>query len=478
MNRYILFIALMTGLLLAMSPKGTFGDVSANDQNSDVSITITKFQVNDQTLELSWKIVNHSDHDVWICDSVGFGYRFEVYMATDDQTLMIRKRFEVPTAILYYVLPDSEYVRLRPDEERTESVSLTVPVQQDFVFTVGVGTAKRATRLILEVGFYDEDLPGLIRSILEEAEKIAGPTPNLDDHNISIIARYFEGLLIARYFGDLAGFEEYYYKDPSEQLRMPYMHQTLGSEQVLRATIDGVSIPYGEVSSADEPPQSETEPAGVTMALTGLDVNDQTLELRWKIKNESDHEVWICDSMKVLGVRDFDSYIAKDAKTLVIRKRSDLRIEGIIESPINSQYIRLRPGQERSFYLSESLPFYTQSLLEAEVADDPHTFRHAGRIALEIGFYDEDLRGLILKIVELAEKLKCDTTIDLNFNDMEILYPYFGGIWIGSTFNRNAEIREILNETGDEFILPLIGHILKAEKTLRITVDGVSIPSR
>ena len=227
MNRYILFIVLMVGVLSVMCQKAAFGDVSANEQDAAVTMTITKLQVNDQTLELSWKIVNSSDHDVWICDSVGFGHRFEVYMATDDKTLMIRKRFEVPTAILYYVLPDGGYVRLRPDEERTESMSLTMPVQQDFVFTVGVGTAKRATRLILEVGFYDEDLPGLIRSILEEAEKIAVPTPNLDDHTISIIARYFEGLLIARYFGGLAGFEEYYYKEPSEQLRMPYMHQTL-----------------------------------------------------------------------------------------------------------------------------------------------------------------------------------------------------------------------------------------------------------
>ena len=233
----------------------------------------------------------------------------------------------------------------------------------------------------------------------------------------------------------------------------------------------------GDLQSEDAESLDEDE-TDVVIMLTKLDVNDKTLELSWKIRNESDHEVWICDSMKVIGARDFDSYIAKDAKTIVIRKRSDLRTKGIIESPINSRYIRLHPGQERSFYVSESLPFYTQALLEAEVADNPHAFRKAGYIALEIGFYDEDLRGLILKIVELAEKLNCDTTIDLDDNDIQVLYPYFGGLWIESTFNRNAELRETLNETGDEFILPLIGHILKAEKTLRITVDGVSIPAR
>jgi hypothetical protein len=143
----------------------------------------------------------------------------------------------------------------------------------------------------------------------------------------------------------------------------------------------------------------------------------------YKIINNTDHDVWICESMKIIGARDFDSYIAKDTKTLVIRKRSDLRIEGIIESPINSRYVRLHPGEERSFNMSESLPFYTQALLEAEVADNPHAFRKAGCIALEIGFYDEDLRGLILKIVELAEKLNCDTTIDLDDNDIQVLCP-------------------------------------------------------
>ena len=61
---------------------------------------------------------------------------------------------------------------------------------------------------------------------------------------------------------------------------------------------------------------------------------------------------------------------------------------------------------------------------------------------------------------------------------MEILFRYFEGFWIESTFNRNAQIHKILNEAGDEFILPLMGHILKAGKTLRISVDGVPIPSK
>jgi hypothetical protein len=233
------------------------------DSEKEISMTIalTKLDVNDQSLELSSKIKNASDHEVWICDRVDFGHRFEVYMAKDDQTLMIRRRFAVPTVLLYYIPPEGQYVRLRPDEERTESLSLMVPVQQDLVFSVGVGTAKYATRVVLEVGFYDEDLPELIRSILEGAEKLGGATTNIGDYDTSLIARYFEGVLIADYFGGLSGFEEYYFKDSSEQLRIPYMHQVLGSEQVLSITIDGVSIPYGTQNSNEQSLQtSSSEP--------------------------------------------------------------------------------------------------------------------------------------------------------------------------------------------------------------------------
>ena len=88
MIRHILFIALVTSLLLGISSKRAFSDVLADEQNSDVSMTITKFHVDDQTLELGWKIVNNSDHDVWVCDSIdthpGFP-DFEVFMARDNQ---------------------------------------------------------------------------------------------------------------------------------------------------------------------------------------------------------------------------------------------------------------------------------------------------------------------------------------------------------------------------------------------------------
>jgi hypothetical protein len=97
MNKHILYIVMMMVFLSSTFQKATFGDVSANEQNSDVSIIITKFQVNDQALELGLKIINDTDHDIWICDSVNTdGVRdFEVFMAEDNQTLVVRRRFDL-----------------------------------------------------------------------------------------------------------------------------------------------------------------------------------------------------------------------------------------------------------------------------------------------------------------------------------------------------------------------------------------------
>lgn len=86
MNRYILFIALMIGVLLSMCQKAVFGDVSDSEQDAAVTMTITKLQV-------------------------------------DDQTLVIRRRFDLPAARhLELPLPIGQYVCLRAGEERVQSL--------------------------------------------------------------------------------------------------------------------------------------------------------------------------------------------------------------------------------------------------------------------------------------------------------------------------------------------------------------------
>ena len=105
---------------------------------------------------------------------------------------------------------------------------------------------------------------------------------------------------------------------------------------------------YPEIAYAQDgdvlPDQNDVEP--VIMALTHLDVNDQIpdindqisdvngqawdvnnpiLKLRWKIKNGSEHDIWICKDIKIYETGyDEEVYLDGDNKTLLIRRRLDV----------------------------------------------------------------------------------------------------------------------------------------------------------
>jgi hypothetical protein len=233
---------------------------SANDPNNEeekvVTIELTKLDVNDTNLELSYKIKNNTDHDVWICDdlSVYAEDDFEVYLSEDEQSLLIRGRLDVPTALQWVQAPTGHYVLLRPGKERTESLSLAVPVESRRLFATTLGldpselpTSDHARRLVLEIGFYNEDLPKLIRDIIEMAEKLNCARLEPIEYDTAFFARYFKGIFVAKLFGGLSGFEGYWYEEGSEEIKIPYTWQRFGGEQVLRIEVDGVHIPYKEV---------------------------------------------------------------------------------------------------------------------------------------------------------------------------------------------------------------------------------------
>jgi len=465
-----------------MCQQSVFGDVPDNEQNDAVTMTITKLQVKDQNLELSWKIVNHSDHDVWICGDVSVFTKldFEVYLSEDEQSLLIRRRLDVPTAWVWTQCPYGRYVLLRSGQERTESLSLDVPVESRCLFASGLTTSDHARRLVLEIGFYNEDLIKLIRDILEMAEKLNCARLEYRECSTAFFIRYFKGIWMAHWL--FGGFEEYTYKEGMEDMEIPYTWQKFNGEQVLRIEVNGVHIPYEEeeVSAADEPPQSETEPAGVTMALTGLDVNDTKIELGWKITNESDHEVWICESMS----RDyppplFEQFLDEDAKTLVIRKLFDLPMsEGReLYPPMGSRYVRLRPGEEKVESVSVALPVRPYRMSAGNKVTNAE---YAERLALEIGFYDEDLPALILEIVEIAEHINCDLSVGYHGFREDVSDRFFGGPIVALLFKGLLGFESNVKSADDdgEMWMPHLGEIRMGEKILRLMVDGVSIPLR
>lgn len=215
-----------------------------------MTIELTKLDVNDTNLELSYKIKNKADHEVWICDDVSAytDLRFEVYLSEDEQSLVVRRRHNVPTILQWGQWPYARYVLLRPGQERNESLSLRVPVRPTPLFASEYGTSDHARRLVLEIGFYNEDLPGMIRDIIEMVEKLNCAPLDPGEYATPFFARFFKGIWIERYVfaGGLPYFDEHIYQEGNEQILVPYSRQNLDGELVLRIKVDGVHIPYEE----------------------------------------------------------------------------------------------------------------------------------------------------------------------------------------------------------------------------------------
>ena len=237
MNRYaISFLALSLCIILArrIEAQSEYNDV-VNKKVDIAIINVTKPFKSDRTLKLSYEIRNKSQQDVWICDSVSQGYNFEVYLDEDSQTLMVRKRLDVPSSSLWYSQPFGKYIRLRPGEKRIESLLLNVPVNPVHMYYESSKRLHRvinATRLSIEIGYYLGNLPEIFIDILKETEKT-----DLD-----------KMILLNHWFGGVLGFnhsnEQFRHRD--EEVLIPYTQQKLNNEKVLRTIIDDLSIPYKE----------------------------------------------------------------------------------------------------------------------------------------------------------------------------------------------------------------------------------------
>lgn len=219
-----------------------------NDVEAAMTIVLTKLEVTDKTLDLGYKIRNGTDHDVWVCDNLGLGARFEVCLLEDAETLMLRRRLDVrpDPGIIWVAIPIGRYIRLGPGEERRESFSLEVPVSPHTIYTPQRAKAEYARRLVMEIGFYNQDLPKLVRSILEVAERLGCGYVGPQDIESDIVRRYFKGSLIKNQFRGTSYFDQYY-GTSSDEFETVYTGGNLG-EQVLRIAVENLYIPYIEYS--------------------------------------------------------------------------------------------------------------------------------------------------------------------------------------------------------------------------------------
>jgi hypothetical protein len=212
---------------------------TASDTATPPSITITKLDVTNTRLELSYEVRNTSGHEVWICDDIGFDrpYDCEICLSEDHQVVTLRKRLDVPSDMVWFERPRAKYVRLRAGEKRRESLSVNVPL--DGVYVLEHARSGQTARglfyvsgLAIEVGYYDGNLPEMIINMIGEAEKALENNPG----TVPPILATFGDVLSFNYSRERL-------RNREGEIVIPYTYQQLKGEKVLRTTIDGLRIP-------------------------------------------------------------------------------------------------------------------------------------------------------------------------------------------------------------------------------------------
>jgi hypothetical protein len=214
-----------------------------------MTIALTKWEVSQDNVVFDFTLRNDSQGDVWFCDSINaFGsVTYEVFVDPHDPSIVVRRRLGVSTTRNLYVSPTGRYVRLRAGETRDGSMSLSVPVQMREVFASfdGGRGIQCSTRITVEIGFYAENLPKKIQSILSEAERMCVATSNAVDCNDAVLEEYFPGCIIWKHMGGVAGFSEMNRNcDLEKEVFVPYTFGSLRGEQCSKLVIDGISLAY------------------------------------------------------------------------------------------------------------------------------------------------------------------------------------------------------------------------------------------
>jgi hypothetical protein len=257
MSRFVIlcFAWAFCVLLPARLSAGASSDSTTNMGETGVALTLTRFDVNDRSLNLTCRVVNNGKQEIWVCDNVTDGSSsksYEVYLGDDCRTLTIRRRLEVAEQRLEVgAMPrfyQARYLRLPPGQDRIWSFMIAVPVKPCFILMGYPNKADYATRVSVEIGVYDGNLPGRIGDTIALAERLDTSYRNkVIAPDYELFDQYFSGFRISDAFGGSAGFRKRY-EPGNDQITIdrswPWPTVSLFGERPLQITIDGVSIPY------------------------------------------------------------------------------------------------------------------------------------------------------------------------------------------------------------------------------------------
>lgn len=169
------------------------------------------------------------------------------------------------------------------------------------------------------------------------------------------------------------------------------------------------------ISAAAQPQET---PQAVTLAVTNERQTEETLQLRCQIANNSGHDIWVCDSMSVGGL-DFETVWAKGSQVFTIRRRTDMPWD-VMRNPPLARYRRVAAGDKMVNMLLLPLPMCTQGVLSS--GGTPPATGYVARIAVEIGYHEADLPGMIHAALE--KRKMAEDTHDLRDATLRVLHFY------------------------------------------------------
>ena len=213
----------------------------STDNSRAPTISVTKLDITDKTLKLTYEIRNNTKQDIWVLSGFGFpqsSTTFEVFMDEDDRTLLMQTRLDFPMIYISLHNLHGRYVLLRAGQTRTESVTLAIPVHPACPFGSGRRDKgiEQAKRLAIKISYYDGDLPKMIWNVIEKPYSNDGKSKISHD---KLMDYYFTGPLEFNWVNESL-------KERDEEILVPHTDQNLEYEKIMQTVVEDLAIPYDE----------------------------------------------------------------------------------------------------------------------------------------------------------------------------------------------------------------------------------------
>jgi hypothetical protein len=238
MNKQTIITA--TLLICILLPTST--QAKSEDNTNEPTIFVTKLDVTDKSLELSWEIRNDTKQDIWILTGLDrSGATISAFVAEDRQKLLMRRRLDLPwIGNTPFPACNGRYVCLHAGQVLTESASLAIPVwphhDQVLIDSIYLQDPTQLTHLTIEIGYYTGDFPAAVRRALEQDEKNPRIVRSVDPSYTRSITEWFGGLRGFNNLNELLNWRD-------DEVLISYTSQAFSGERFLSTTVDNLKIP-------------------------------------------------------------------------------------------------------------------------------------------------------------------------------------------------------------------------------------------